>query len=318
MLQWLILLIVILVLLFIYVFNVINRNENSILFFPPKKIKKWRPKQKYDEIYLNINDNKDICYNRKDKNPKESYIHCWHFNNYDGRPQICFAHGQSGDVTNRSYIIDMCDRFQFNLFLFDYSGFGQSCGKPKKILLRENTETAHNYLHKHCGIPNKEIILWTESLGCISGAYLCSKHEFGGLIISSGFSSLDDLLHNHLDDGYKKVGAKLLTSVLGLQMDFLPVKEYLQQVKCPVVIIHSKEDEIIPFQCAKINFESIKHKNKLFVKIQGGHSSPKIKTRQLRRIFQFCDLPDDNCTSGVIGVMLENLETFAAKHNNFM
>lgn len=315
MIQWIILLIVILV-LFIYVFNVINQNENCILFFP-KKGGKWRPKQKYDEIYLNINDNKDICYKKKDKNPKESYIHCWHFNNYNGRPHVQFCHGQSGNLHNRSYIIEMCDRFKINLFLFDYSGFGQSCGNPKKILLRENTETAHNYLHKVCNIPNKEIIIWTESLGCVSGAYLCSKHEFGGLIISSGFSSLDDILHNHLQ-GYKQTGAKILTSILGLQMDFLPVKDYLKNVKCPVVIIHSREDEIIPYRCAKINFENIKHNNKLFVKIEGTHSGPKIKTKQLRKIFRFCDLPDDNCTSGTIGIMLANLETFAAKHNNFM
>ena len=317
MIQWSILVIVLLILLFIYIFNVINRNEDKILFFPGKG-GRWRPKQKYDNLYLNINDNKDIYYRKKDKNPKESYIHCWHFNNYKGRPTCLYTHGQSGSVHNRSYIIDMCDKFKFNLFLFDYSGFGHSCGNANKILLRENTETVHNYMHKTCGIPNKEIIIWTESLGCISGAYLASKHEFGGLIISSGFSSLDDLLHNHLDEGYKKSGAKILTSILGLQMDFLPVKNYLQDVKCPVVIIHSREDEIIPYQCAKINFESIKHKNKLFVKIEGGHSSPRIKTKQLRKVFRFCDLPDDNCTSGVINSMLENLETFAAKHNNFM
>ena len=318
MIQWIVIIAILIILLFIYVYNVINHNESVVLFYPSAKKNKWRPKQRYNNLYLNINDKNDIVRRKKDKNPNESYIHCWHFNRFSPYKKCAvYMHGTTGDLANRQYIIDMCEKFKMNLFVFDYSGYGESSGNPDKILLRENAETVHNYLNSVCDISNKDLVVWTESLGCISGAYLCSKYKLGGLILLSAFSSRDDILHHHLD-GYKQTGAKLLTKVLGTQMDFLPVKDYLKDVKCPVVVVHSEEDEIIPYECAKINYKSIGHKNKLFVKIEGGHSCPKIKTKQLRKIFRFCDLPDDNCGSHTVDHMLKNLETYAKRHNNFM
>ena len=102
-------------------------------------------------------------------------------------------------------------------------------------------------------------------------------------------------------------------------MDMIPVKEYLAKVNCPVVIIHSKDDELIPFSCSWINYHSISHKNKLHIKIKGGHASPDIKSCQLREIFEFCNLDFDNISSDVnVSEILENLQHVAKKYNNFI
>jgi esterase/lipase len=315
MIQWFIIVIIIIILLFVFIYNVINQNEDKILFFPSRR-KGWKPDVPYKEVYLNIKDNNDICYSKKEKRKDQMYICCWHFNNFKGRPIFLFAHGTTGTINNRSYIINFCHKFKFNLLLFDYSGYGESCGSPHKLLLRENAETVHNYLNKVENIPNEDIILWAESLGCLSASYLCSKYKFGGLILLCAFSSLDDILLYQLD-GYKRTAAGFLTTALSYKMDFLPVKDYLYLVKCPIVIIHSKDDEIIPYECAKINYRSIPHKNKLLVNIAGTHSSPKFTTKQLRRVFRFCDIPDD-LSSGTINHILKDIETFAKRHNNFM
>ena len=90
-------------------------------------------------------------------------------------------------------------------------------------------------------------------------------------------------------------------------------------VKCFVAIIHSVEDEMIPYKCSWINYNSIPHSNKMHIKIKGGHSSPNIKSEQLLELFNFCDLSLSNMSSDVdISEMLENLRTYAEKHNNFM
>lgn len=315
MFEWFIIVIIILILLFVFVYNVINQNEDKILFYPNRR-RRWRPDIPYDNIYLNIADNSDICYSKKDKKKDKMYISCWHFNNFKNSKTVVFIHGTTGSIHDRSYIIDFCHKFKFNLFLFDYSGYGESCGSPHKLLLRENTETVYNYLYKIKNVKNEDIIIWTESLGCLSGAYLCSKYNLGGLILLSAFSSLDDILLYHLD-GFKRTAAGFLTTALSYKMDFLPVKDYLSFVKCPVVIIHSKDDEIIPYKCSRINYNRIRHKNKIQVNIKGGHSSPRFTTKQLRKVFRFCDLPDD-LSSGTINCILKDLETFARKNNNFM
>jgi pimeloyl-ACP methyl ester carboxylesterase len=313
MMTWIFIFFIVLILIFIFVYNVINQNENKALFYPSNR-KHWKPKIPYENLYLNIN-NSEVCHSKKDKKYGESYIHCWYFNNFKNRKTICFFHGTSGNITNRKYIIDLCNKFKYNLFLFDYSGYGESSDFPHKFFLRENGETVYNYLSKK--IKSKDIIIWTESLGCITGSYIASKYECGGLILLSGFSSLDDILNYSLE-GYKQKASQLLTGLLSYKMDYLPVKDYLYKVECPVVIIHSKEDEIIPYKCAKINYENIKHKNKLFVKICGIHSAPKIKTKQLRKILDFIDLQHSHINSDSLSYILKGIETFAKKHNNFI
>ena len=316
MIEWVLSIIIILILLFIYLFNVINQNENKALFFPSRK-KAWKPDIKYKNLYINTNNVYNVCHSCKEKRKNESYIHAWHFNQHKGKPTICFFHGTTGNITNRKYIIDLCNKFKFNLFLFDYSGYGESSDFPHKYFLRENGETVYNYLNKVAKIPSEKIIVWTESLGCITGSYICSKYNCGGLILLSGFSSLDDVLVHGLE-GYKKYASQILVNLLSCKMDFLPVKDYIHNIKCPIVVIHSESDEIVPYKCSLINYKNIKHKDKLFIEIEGIHSSPKITTKQLRKVFEFFDLPHDEINSHSISNILKDIETFAERHNNFM
>lgn len=317
--DWILIFFIVVVLILIYIYNFINQHEDKVLFCPSKK-KCWKPKIPYENIYLNRDDWNDYCHTKEEKEKGEKgdkkYLSCWLFNNYPGKKYICFFHGNTGNIHNRKYIINFCHRFKLNLFVFDYSGYGESTSFPHKLFLRENGETVFNFLNKTKGIKASDIVIWSESLGCLPAAYICSKYNCGGLILLCAFSSLDDIV-NYQYEGYKGMASRFLTQLLSYKMDFLPVKEYLDNVKCPVVVVHSKTDEIIPYECSKINYERIKHDNKIRIDIEGGHSNPRITTRQLRRIFHFCELPDD-LSSGTIGKMLESLETFANRHNNFM
>jgi esterase/lipase len=308
MVTWLFIFFVIVILILIVAYNVVNQNEDKALFYPSRRMK-WKPKIPYNNIYINIEDYTDFCFRKEEKNKNKSYISCWHFNNFKGAKTVCFFHGTTGSISDRKYIIDLCYNFKVNLFLFDYSGYGESCSLPHKLLLRENAEIVYKYLTKISRVSWEDLIIWSESLGCLSASYLCAKYKCGKLIILSGFSSLDDIII-YRSEGYKRIASQFFTNILSYKMDFLPVKDYLTQVKCPVVIIHSKKDELIPYDCSIINYKNVFHKNKLLVNISGGHSCPNIKTKQLRKIFSFCDIPND-LSSGTIDTMLKNLETVA-------
>jgi pimeloyl-ACP methyl ester carboxylesterase len=315
MLKWLIIFFIVVILILIFVYNVINQNENKALYYPSNKCL-WKPKHSYETVFMNVNDRKDICYSSKDRKKGEEYISGWHFNNFKGKKTVLFSHGTSGNISHRKYLINMCRKFKLNVLVFDYRGYGKSDGFPHKLFLREDGEIAYEYLHYVCKIPHEDIIIWTESLGCISGAHLCTKYTPGGLILFSGFSSLDDVV-NYSFKGYKRSAAQSLSFLLSCKMDMLSVKDCISEIKCPIAIVHSKNDEIVPYECSKINYKRIRHKNKMFVTIRGGHSCPQIQTRQLRQIFNFCSLPD-NLSSGTIKHVLKDVETFAQRHNNFI
>lgn len=308
---------IILFLLIILIYNIVNRNEDKALYYPSRK-RFWTPNVNYKSVYINTKDSKDVVFKSRDRKKKCDYISGWHFSNFKGADCVLYHHGNTGNKSHRQYIIDICMKFKMNLFVVDYRGFGTSDGYPTKDFLREDGEISYEYLHYHCQIPHKKIIIWGESLGGIPAVWTASKFKCKALILICTFSSLDDAI-NYRFKGASRAGVKFLTNLLSYKIDTVPLKHYLTEVTCPVAIIHSSEDDLIPYACSWINYHSVKHANKLHVRIKGGHASPDIKSHQLREIFEFCDLSLDDLSSDVdISGMLENLRTVAEKYNHFI
>lgn len=313
---WLIFVICILIFLYIYIFNTLNYLGDKALFFPSDFDTLYRPSCEYKNLFIDIDTGK-YCYKEKNKKLNNNYISAWHFNNFKNKPTVVFFHGTTGNLTNRSYIINFCTKFHLNLFVFDYSGYGESDNSPSKALLKKNADSVYNYLHNVCKINDSDLVLWSESLGCFAASYLASKYKFRALILLSAFSSLPEILKYKIPEGYMQTGFNLLTNILSWQMDFLPVYKYLENVQCRTIIVHSEFDELINWKCAKTNYNTIANISKKLIKITGGHSSPHITTRQLRKIFKFCDLESRDVNSDSISNVLHSLENFAKKNNHF-
>lgn len=314
---WVIIFIMV-ILIFVVGLNIIMWGEDKILFYPSHK-QVWKPKQKYDDVYINVKNPHDSC-RSYDKRSRQSYVHAWHFNNFPGRKTIIYMHGNTGNISHRGYIIDICKQFELNLLIFDYRGFGKSSGIPCKDYLRADGEAAYKYLHKVVGVRSDDIIIWGESLGGIVAVWTASKFKCRSLILLCTFSSLDDAIIERWEKGESgRSTVSALTSLVSWRMDLMPNKDYIRHVRCPVVIMHSKEDDMIPYECSKILYKNVTHRSKLLMTIRGRHSGPIITLEQLNKLFLFCDvdLPIYERYIDVPG-MLKNLETVAEKHNLFM
>ena len=109
-------------------------------------------------------------------------------------------------------------------------------------------------------MPDK-IIIFGRSLGGAVASWQARNHKPGALIIESTFTSVPDL------------GAKVYP--------FLPVKlisrfkydteGYLEGVNCPVLIVHSPDDEMMPYKHGQRLFEAA-NEPKEFLKISGSHN----------------------------------------------
>lgn len=315
MIKWFLIFVLVLILIFIAFYNILKWTEDKVLYYPSKKCI-WKPQCNYRQVYINVDDCQDICYSSLKKKKGYEYISGWHFDNFPGNKTILFCHGNTGNISHREYIIDLCYKLELNLFVFDYRGYGKSDGFAYKTFLKEDGCAAYEYLHYDCQIPYKEIIVWGESIGGLSASWIASKYKCASLILMCTFSGLDDILKYQFEGNGKKA-ISILTGLAGCKTDLLPIKDYLKGVRCPVTVIHSKEDELIPYNCSWVNFHNIKHKNKLHVKIKGKHSSPHIKTSQFKRILNFCGI-NLKCGKEEVKDILQNLKTFAERHNNFM
>ena len=225
----------------------------------------------------------------------EDSISAWHFNNFPDSKTILYCHGNYGNISHKDDLVNLCLGQRLNLLLFDYRGYGRSKGYPSQFGLYEDGDSVYRYLSQR--VDPDRIIIWGESLGGAVATYIASKYPCSSLILLSTFSSLDDIISDSSIVRWPVAGPCIIgiAKILGMLMDRMSNKTRIRDVKCPIVIIHSREDGLIPFANAERTFNSISHGCKLFIEIKGIHSNPELNEDLLRKIFTFCCIDATAC-----------------------
>jgi fermentation-respiration switch protein FrsA (DUF1100 family) len=196
---------------------------------------------------------------------------------------ILFCHGNFGNISQRLDMIQELYSLGYNVFIFDYKGFGRSNGVPSEEGLYNDALGAYDYL-KSIGYENKEIILFGRSLGGVVAIFLASLFkDFRGLIVDSSFSSAQDL-------SYDFFGFKFPRFMISNRLESI---KRIKDIKIPKLIIHSEDDNLIPFHHGEKLFKMAGEPKK-FLKIKGFHNS--------------CILDSKDVYIGVIKDFLDSLE----------
>ena len=189
-------------------------------------------------------------------------------NDQIGKGVILFCHGNGGNIGNRVSYLPIFKDLGLATFLFDYRGYGKSEGKPSEEGTYSDVEAAWQYLTQEKQIPPQKIIIYGESLGGAIASYLAQKisqqdgkNSAGGLILASTFTSISD----RAAELYPFLPIRFLSRFSYNSIDRLP------SIKIPVLIIHSTDDEIIPFHHGDRNFQAANQPKKL-VKLRGDHN----------------------------------------------
>ena len=185
----------------------------------------------------------------------------WFILNEKARAVVLFCHGNAGNISHRLESIQIFHKLGLSIFIFDYRGFGQSQGTPSEQGTYLDAEAAWRFLVEKKQIDPAKILIFGRSLGGVVATYLAQHHIPKVLIIESTFTSARD------------VAAKIYPFLpVGLLLRFkYNAEEYIRQVNCPILIIHSRDDEIIPFNHGSKLFETA-NAPKEFLKIRGSHN----------------------------------------------
>ncbi|MFP4581465.1 MAG: alpha/beta hydrolase, partial [Candidatus Sumerlaeia bacterium] len=197
-------------------------------------------------------------------NPVE--IHGWFVPNSDARGTMLFLHGNGGNISHRLDSIHQFHKMGLNVFIIDYRGYGRSQGKSYEAGLYGDAHTAWNYLTMNRKIPKEEIVFFGRSLGGAVAAWLAAhlgkKHQPAALILESTFTSLPD------------VGAKIYPwlPVRLMAREKYPTIDRLQNIKCPILIAHSPDDDLVPYSLSKRLYEAAPEPRQFF-EMSGDHNN---------------------------------------------
>jgi len=157
-----------------------------------------------------------------------------------------------------------------DVFIFDYRGYGQSEGQPGEDGTYLDAEAAWFYLVEARAIDADEIIVFGRSLGASIAAWLASRHRPAALILESSFSSVPSMAQRL----YPFLPVKWLASFS------YDTRQYVSRIDCPLLVAHSKQDEIIPYAEGRLVFDTAPV-DKQFLEMRGGHNDGFIATGKL-------------------------------------
>ena len=174
---------------------------------------------------------------------------------------VLFCHGNGGNIMHRLDSINIFYNLGLSCFIFDYRGYGSSEGKTTEEGTYLDIMAAYQWLTEEKKVSPDDIIIFGRSLGGSIAAQLAAKVEARSLIIESGFTS------------YVDIGKKFYP--------YMPVRwfarfsyktiDYLSDVRCPVMIIHSRNDDVVPFEFGLELYEAA-NEPKEFIEIFGSHN----------------------------------------------
>jgi fermentation-respiration switch protein FrsA (DUF1100 family) len=158
---------------------------------------------------------------------------------------IVHFHGNAGSLFYQHQAISPLIEEGFRIFMFDYSGFGFSEGKATRKNVLKDAHAAIDFIKMKFGNDEK-IVVYGQSLGGhLAGVVGTQRQtEIDALVIEGAFSSHKDIAREFAG-GFGKMMTKELYSAI----------EFIPNFKKPILIIHSTEDETIPFTLGQKIFE---------------------------------------------------------------
>ncbi|WOK92646.1 protein ABHD17C-like [Canna indica] len=187
---------------------------------------------------------------------------------------VLYSHGNAADLGQMYELFcELSKHLCVNLMGYDYSGYGQSSGKPSEQNTYADIESAYTCLEETYGAHADEIILYGQSVG--SGPTLELATRLPNLRavvlhspILSGLRVMYPVKHTYWFDIYKNI-------------DKIPL------VKCAVLVIHGMADDVVDSSHGKRLWELCKEKYEpLWIK-GGNHCNLELYPEYIRHLKKF-------------------------------
>lgn len=153
---------------------------------------------------------------------------------------IFYCHGNKYNLDEYWDRVMIMHKMGFNVFIFDYRGFGKSEGESSEDAIRKDAEVALDFVLNQKKVPADSMTIYGFSLGSVPSIYLsANKITPSGLIVESGFASANSLT---------QTGAGLDLPPLWLTGSSFNNADQISKVKTKVMIIHAKDDDFIRYE----------------------------------------------------------------------
>ncbi|MBL8816162.1 MAG: alpha/beta hydrolase [Planctomyces sp.] len=159
---------------------------------------------------------------------------------------VMFCMGNTGNISSMLGYALILHKGGFNVFLYDYQGYGKSTGIATALSLHGDTLTAFDYLVSERGIEAKNIGIFGVSLGSVLAIAAAAEKNAGAVAVEDVF-----LPSEHVEAMKQQLGNELPIrfAVSAIQNVILPKVDpmiNIPKLKCPLLLMHGIHDQLLP------------------------------------------------------------------------
>ncbi len=173
-------------------------------------------------------------------------LHGWFLPADSAIATVVLAHGNAGNISHRLGFLETLRLSGFNVFMFDYRGYGKSEGSPSEEGIYRDGVAALDYAQALPGVHPRRIIFWGTSLGGAVAVEVATRRSVTALILESTITSAKDFAAIHYP---------FLLSRFLLQTKLNSIDK-IARVHVPVLMIHGRRDRIVPFELGRELFSA--------------------------------------------------------------
>jgi len=217
----------------------------SSLFFYPTREVEWTPAQ--DNIPY-----RDVRFESADGVPLHGWLLCPR--NGPPRGTVLFLHGNAQNIGSHVPGILWIVEAGYEVFAFDYRGYGESGGKPDIPGVHADARAAAERLLSLPGVSAGRTVVFGQSLGGSIAVYtvanLPPESRPAALIVDSPFAGYRRIVRDKLADAW--LTWPFAWPASAFVDDEYGAERWIDKAgPGPVVVIHGTRDEVVPYEHGK-------------------------------------------------------------------
>lgn len=196
---------------------------------------------------------------------------------------VIHFHGNAANISNHLGFVDWLPGAGFNLFLFDYRGYGDSGGSPGRRGVFEDSVAALRYVAARSDVDPARLIAFGQSLGganAITAAAATPDVPLKGVVVDSAFYSYRSIARDKIGLipvlGWFKWPLSFLTATNGHS----PGPVIARLAPTPVLIIHGTNDRVIPYGHGRRLYKAAASPKAIWT-VEGGRHTDALITQKI-------------------------------------
>lgn len=182
----------------------------------------------------------------------------------DAKGTVIHFHGNAQNMSAHWQFVGWLPQRGFNVFVFDYRGYGASQGSPEPKGVFEDSNSALNYVRSRKDVDPERLIVLGQSLGGTNAIAVVGSGNRAGvkaIAIEATFYSYSSIAND------KIAGAGALVD------DTYSAERYVGNLApIPLMLLHGTSDPVIPYAHSVRLFDKAREPKAMITVEGGGHT----------------------------------------------